>query len=169
MFVGGEMLNKCSLKGVAAIWRFSPHEEPKSLWSDDEVFYSAVRGLDIEGSTLVAAIGHERTLGIETRGPSRTDHAGKRWAEGATLLEGSFVRLSFDGSVLERQYLSAGVGMYLQGLKIVRGRAVLYGSLGGLPALTHWVTEQPRQKKSKPPVQRAPAPEDWRITVHKGQ
>ncbi len=65
--------------------------------------------------------------------------------------------------------MSAGVGMYLQGLKIVRGRPVLYGSLGGLPALTHWVPEQPRQMKPKPTVQRTLAPEEWRITVHKGQ
>ena len=169
LFVGGETLNKCSLKGVASIWRFGPREEPKALWSDDEVFYSAVRGLDVEGSTLVAAIAHERTLGIKTLGPGRPERGGKRWAEGATLREGSLIRLSFDGSELERQYMSAGVGMYLQGLKIVRGRPVLYGSLGGLPALTHWVPEQPRQMKPKPTVQRAPAPEDWRITVHKGQ
>jgi hypothetical protein len=60
----------------------------------------------------------------------------KRWAdEAGTVREASFVRLSHGGSVLAREYLSAGMSVILNGLTGTTGIVEAYGSLGGMPAI----------------------------------
>jgi hypothetical protein len=81
---------------------------------------------------LAAAIAHERTLGIDAREaddrPSGEDIALSR--------EASLVHLSKDGAVTGRDFLSAGLGISVQGMEPAGQRVIAYGSLGGRPALT---------------------------------
>ena len=133
LFIGGETLNTCSFKGVASIFHLSRSDEPRKLWQADEMFNSSVRGMLKIGNSLVVAVKHERSLGIDNPTFQGIDYS-KHWLDHDALQrEGSLVTLSKDGAVISEQFLSAGMGVYVQGIEMSRDGPMAYGTLGGMP------------------------------------
>jgi CHAT domain-containing protein len=138
LFLGGEVQNNCLHGGVASVVRMDRSGKTRSIWKDDDLFTTAVRGMAAAQGRLALAIGHERTLGLppdKQRNPAVD--VDKRWSdELATAREASLVRLTADGVVLDRQYLVGGLGMFVQGLLPTANQLIAYGAMGGLPAYT---------------------------------
>jgi CHAT domain-containing protein len=138
LFLGGEVQNNCLPGGIASVVRMDRSGKTRSIWKDDDLFTTAVRGMAAAQGQLALAIGHERTLGLppdKQRNPAVD--VDKRWSdELATAREASLVRLTADGVVLDRQYIVGGLGMFVQGLLPTVNHVIAYGAMGGLPAYT---------------------------------
>lgn len=136
LLVGGETQGGCSASGGATISRIVDGKPPHLLWKSDDAFKSSVSGLSQINDQFVAAIRHERTLGIDTRDlnvPVNLDQ--KRWGDNTiSAREGSIVFLSKDGALVRRRHISAGLSIFIQGIETNRQTIFAYGSLGGLPA-----------------------------------
>jgi hypothetical protein len=109
------------------------------IWKDGDLAISSVRGVTAADGQLVMAVGYERTIAVQLAKPIYSDLGSKRWGDdSASMLEASIIRLSpKDGAIVERRNLSAGLGISLQGIEIVGGEPIVYGSLGGVPAMTN--------------------------------
>jgi hypothetical protein len=59
-----------------------------------------------------------------------------RWGDSASAThEASILQLSAAGALLVRRDLSAGLGIHLNGMEAIDRGVVVYGILGGLPAM----------------------------------
>ena len=138
VFLGGELLDDCSQKGVAAVLKERPDGSMESFWTDDTIFPSSVRGMATNDG-LNIAVNYERAVGIEVIKPGdpSTFLYDKRWGDdNMAIRESSLINLSSYGDIHTRQDLSAGLSIYLTNITVVEGRPVLSGSLGGEPAST---------------------------------
>jgi CHAT domain-containing protein len=137
--VGGELLESCSLFGVAALFRTNLAGTPTLMWKDDDIFNSSVKGMVRSDGRLTLAVGHERRIGIRDRKSVAENElvGNKRWGDdSATRRDVSIVFLSSDGKQVSRRYQSAGLSLFVHGIEIASGRPIVYGSLGGMPALS---------------------------------
>lgn len=167
LFLGGDLVDRCWIQGTAAVVRVDPSGEPQRIWSDDDIFTSSGRGIARVGGQLFFAIGHERTLGIppDKQKPEQ-DYSQKRWSEDvATAREASVVTLSPTGDVIDRRYISGGLGVYLGGVAEVEGRTIAYGSMGGVPGFAT-LSRRVEVKKRPLDVVRTPAANgNWQIEI----
>ena len=135
LFVAGEALDGCSMRGVASVARLTDSGKPQLIWVDSEPFPSSTRGMAAIGDLLILAVDHERILGIEFGKSTYLNFNDKRWADdNKSAREASLIRLSGDGLVVDQRYFTAGLSIFPQGVTVHGGKAVVYGSLGGLPA-----------------------------------
>ena len=167
LYIGGEALNSCSPKGIASIFRLNRTDEPRRLWEEDEIFNSAVRGMVNVGNGLVVAVGHERRVGIEIPMFTGIDPDYKKhWMEeSGAQYEGSLIALSKDGALISRQFLSAGMSTYVQGIEASRDGSIIYGTLGGMPwvALSQKPPAVVRTKSESGKVSKNPSRKWWQL------
>jgi hypothetical protein len=146
LYLAGEALDRCSFRGKAAVYRLTvASKNAEIFWKDSDLSISSVRGLAIANGALAIAVGYQRTLAVEIMKPIHIDMGSKRWGDdGASILEASIIRLSSkDGSIVDRRDLSAGLSVSLSGIELVGGNPIVYGSLGGQPAMTRSDRPQP--------------------------
>jgi CHAT domain-containing protein len=138
VLIGGELRDGCSINGQAAIMRIPTSGEPELLWKNDSLFSSSVRGMTVK-NRLWVAIHEERTLGVrEMKRAGTTDDPAhyRRWGDSASAThEASILQLSAAGALLARRDLSAGLGILLNGMESIDRGVVVYGILGGVPAM----------------------------------
>ena len=137
LHLGGEVTDDCAMRGHAAIYSLDAADgEPRPLWSEDTLFISNISGLNVLDDQLLATLRSERTLGIETR-RSSSDAGNKRWGdEDSALRESSLLHIDRTGRIAQRRNLSAGLAVFVRGVEVIGRRPVLYGSIGGIPAVT---------------------------------
>jgi hypothetical protein len=137
LYLGGEVTDDCAMRGQAAIYSLDAADgEPRPFWSEDTLFISNISGLNVLDDQLLATLRSERTLGIETR-TSSSDAGNKRWGdEDSALRESSLLYIDRAGRIAQRRNLSAGLAIFVRGVEVISRRPVLYGSIGGIPAVT---------------------------------
>ncbi len=137
LFLGGEKFDNCAMSGAAALFRFRGEGDAQLIWKENDLFSSNVTGLKAIDRTIVAAVRHERTLGINATTGRSTEPNDKRWGErSAVSRESSLIYFDANGAILKRRNYSAGLAIYVQGLEFIGQEPVLYGSIGGMPAIT---------------------------------
>jgi CHAT domain-containing protein len=135
LFIGGEAPRSCSFKGTAAIFRLGRSGAPERFWNDDDLFHSWVKGLATTREGLMVAVQHERSLGLEQPAYKGMDY-NKRWSEATgDQVEASLLALSKQGAVRDRQFLTAGLSVYAQGIATGETGPMVYGILGEVPWL----------------------------------
>jgi CHAT domain-containing protein len=135
LLIGGELLDNCSPKGIATVLKVHSNGSVDTIWKDDEIFPSSVRGIAIKDGLLIA-VNNERSIGIEVTKPMNRGYV-KRWGDDNILVrDAALVGLSPDGKIRFKQDISAGLSVYLHGVTVVDGRPIVYGGLGGRPAST---------------------------------
>ena len=137
VLIGGELRDGCAFNGQAAIMRIPSSGEPELLWKNDSLFSSSVRGMTVK-NRLWVAIHEQRTLGVHEMKPAGTTNDPgyySRWDSAAATHEASILQLSAAGALLVRRDLSAGLGIHLNGMEAIDRGVVVYGILGGLPAM----------------------------------
>ena len=78
---------------------------------------------------------YDRTLGIETS-TSPSNGFDKRWGdENSASRESSLLYIDRDGRVVDRTNFSAGLAVYAHGMEMIGRHPVLYGAVGGIPAV----------------------------------
>jgi hypothetical protein len=141
---------------------------PALIWKDNEIFNSSIKGVALAGSRLTLAVGHQRRIGFEDRRNLAEDgiDGSKRWGDdAATRRDLSVVVLSPDGKQVSRRYQSAGLSLFVQGIAMSNGRLIVYGALGGMPALSD-AGEPPIRNSAavKSKIQSRQQP-DWKADV----
>jgi len=135
---GGEWLDNCSQKGVAALLKLNPDGTAKTVWKDSDIFPSSIRGIVIKNGPNLA-VNSERSIGINVVkpvDPSAVTYQKRYGDDNMAIREGSIIELGRDGMLIARRDLFAGLSVYLTGAFIFDDRAVVYGSIGGEPAST---------------------------------
>ena len=138
VLIGGELRDGCAFNGQAAIMAISSSGEPDLLWKNDSLFSSSVRGMTVK-NRLWVAIHEQRMLGIHEMKRAETTNdfqipqllAGFRSGDA----RGFHPAALRHGALLVRRDLSAGLGIHLNGMEAIDRGVVVYGILGGLPAM----------------------------------
>jgi CHAT domain-containing protein len=138
LLIGGEALDNCGRDGVASIVRFRALGDAQPVWTDDGPFAGSVRGMAVAGKDVLAAVNRDRPLGIRLRNDKHTTDVGnRRFAERIdSAREASIVGFTADGRKLGARDMSAGLRISVQGVAPTLQGAIIYGSLGGVPAMT---------------------------------
>jgi hypothetical protein len=139
LYLAGETLDRCGFYGKAAVYRLtSTSNKAEPVWKESDLSMSSARGLAIAHGQLLIAIGYRRTLAVQISKGTRVNLGRKRLLDDdASVFDAAIVRLSpEDGRVIERRDLSAGLSILLHGIEMVDGQPIVYGSLGGQPAMT---------------------------------
>jgi len=139
LLLAGEMFDGCSQKGTAAIMKFDFGKKAEPLWQDGDVFPSAVKRLAVEGERLFAIVNYERASGIDIMEDIKTLQAAfndKRFLDRnlATVREASLLTFSLDGKLQNKFDYSAGLSVVLSDIRVIDGKVLVFGSLGGEPA-----------------------------------
>jgi len=135
LYLGGEATDGCAMRGRAAIYRLQADGETSLFWTENTLFPGNVAGMQVLDDELLAAVGYERSLGIETRRPSSGGYS-KRWGDqDSASREAALLRIDRRGEVIRRANFSAGLAIFVHGLEVIGGRPLLYGTVGGIPAV----------------------------------
>jgi hypothetical protein len=137
VLAGGEALDNCSPRGTASIVRFPASGEAQPFWTDHRLFPRSVRAIAVAGNEILAAVSRDRPLGISVRVNKRLAEVGyKRWSERSDIIrEASIVALAANGRAVRIQDLSAGLSGFIGGIASTPQGVIVYGSLGGVPAM----------------------------------
>lgn len=143
LYIGGEALDDCSLRGRAAIYSLQVNGDASPFWSEDTPFSSNVVSMNVLDGRLLAAIRYEYTLGLDAQPTSleevikRSGDYTKRWGDkDFALQEASLLSIDRAGRIAERKNFSAGLSVFVQGLDVIGTRPILYGAVGGIPTVT---------------------------------
>ena len=137
IFVGGERLDGCAQKGYAEILKIPTVGPERVIWKERNIFPSTVRGMTVDDG-LNVVVNYERAIGINVAKPINIETIGydKRFGDdNMAIREASLLRLSIDGKIQSRQDFSAGLSIILTGVAMIDQKPVVYGTLGGEPAL----------------------------------
>jgi len=135
LYLGGEATDGCAMRGRTAMYPLQKDGEATSFWNEDTLFDSDVVGMKVLDGELLATVRYERSLGIETR-TSLSDGYDKRWGdENALSRESALLYIDRTGRIAGRTNFSAGLAVFVRGLEMIGRRPVLYGAVGGIPAV----------------------------------
>lgn len=166
LFVGGDALERCSIHGVAAVFRLDKVGEPRLFWHDNDPFTSSVRGLISSDSGLLIAVGHERKIGIERSSREIGGLGGKRWGDNTQeQREGSLVHLTMEGVPVSRRYISAGLSVCLQGVVLSGHEPIAYGALGGMPAHSFHTAAFPTRRIAPKQSAKKKDEQSWEVQI----
>jgi len=135
IYLGGELRDGCSARGNATIIRIPNQGQPNIFWKDSGVFPTRITGMAATDK-LSVVLSEERILGIRQIKALDLDNLSynKRSVESATAIqEGSLLEFSKDGSLINRRDMSAGLSLYLGGVRTINRRLIVHGMLGGQP------------------------------------
>jgi len=63
-YIGGELLDHCLDRGVAAVYRVMGENSKNLVWTDETPFRSYLRGMVVADGKLVVAVNEERAIRI---------------------------------------------------------------------------------------------------------
>lgn len=137
LFIGGELVDPCGLSSVAGVAAMKETGEASIIWKDDELFSSSVSGMAVGPKHVWVGIDRKRDISLGL-GDARQveDYGYKHWSEATGKNEGTILKLLKDGSVIDREDMSAGLNLFVHGLIAKDDRVLAYGSLGGVPGFT---------------------------------
>jgi hypothetical protein len=135
LYLGGEAIDGCAMQGRAAIYRLQADGEASLFWNEDTPFASDVVGMKVLDDQLLATVRYQRTLGIETRTSSSDGYNKRLWDDNSASLESALLYLDRTGRVAGRINFSAGLAVFVDGMEMIGRRPVLYGAVGGIPAV----------------------------------
>jgi hypothetical protein len=135
--LGGETRGACESGGRGLLLQIKAQFKPSTIWKDTDPFPSNVQSVASSHGETFFAVKRQRPIGARRLGAAIADAGSKRWGDsGEDLLEFSIVRIGQDGAAVPFYDSAFGLSAFVQGLVINRGNPVIYGSLGGGPALS---------------------------------
>ena len=135
IFIGGAFRERCSQTTTAALVEIT-NGSPQTVWRDSSLFSSQLRSVTFDTSGASLLIARERPVGVRTVRPAAVMDS-KRWGDGGdTLWEYSMVKLDPAMKQLSRSDSSHGLSAYPQGAVATSRGAVIFGTLGGRPAMS---------------------------------
>jgi hypothetical protein len=134
--IGGQNREPCSDVSAASMMEFMPDSSRNMIWRDDDPFPSSVQSFADGGDGLAILVRRQRPLGVRAIEQKRAAES-KRWGDdGAEMLEFSLLKIGSNGTVLRQYNSSFGISAFAQGIVHWRDRLVIFGSLGGRPAIS---------------------------------
>ena len=141
--LGGALHESCARTAKASLIQVPPLDGANpitttTLWTDDDPFSSKVQALVPTEKGMTILVQRERPIGVRTLQPAKLDVGSKRWGdEGNTLTEYSLMTFDQDFKPTGRSESSFGISAFPQGMTVANDNTlVLFGSLGGRPAMT---------------------------------
>lgn len=135
--IGGQTRAACEAGGKGILLQISPQFTWSTLWKDDDPFSSHVQSVASGERETLFTVMRQRPVGIRRLSAAAIDPGSKRWGDdGEELLEFSIFRIGPNGDAIPSYHSAFGLSAFAQGLVLDRGQPVIYGSLGGRPALS---------------------------------
>jgi hypothetical protein len=140
VILGGETRERCSQNGSASLFKVDPQGKSHLFWSDTDLFASNVQSFENVRNGLAILVKRERPIGVISIPSKETSGDSKRWGDdGVNLWEFSVMRISREANLLSRYDSSFGMSSFAQGMMVLRDNLVVFGSLGGRPAMSEMV------------------------------
>jgi hypothetical protein len=138
LVIGGETRGSCDDGGKGALVRITPQFVATQIWKDDDPFPSTVQSMVSAKDIIFFAVKRQRPIGVRRVDAALSSAGSKRWGDtGDELLEFSLLQIQGDGMPTPWYDSSFGLSAYAQGLLLDgNSKPVLYGSLGGRPAIS---------------------------------
>ncbi len=137
IYVGGQEVDGCSQFGNASIFRLDQSLKIDRFWKSANVFPTSIKGMTISPNVFEVAVAKERFMAIRDDEINVTGEYRKRWGENEkSVAEASIVKLSASGKLLSEKNFASGLGVWVHGIAKINGKSLLYGSLGGDPAMS---------------------------------
>jgi CHAT domain-containing protein len=138
LVIGGEARASCDDGGRAALVRITPQLAATQIWKDDDPFPSSVQSIASANEMTFFAVKRQRPIGVRRVDSALSPAGSKRWGDtGDELLEFSLLQIWEDGMPTSWYDSSFGLSAFAQGLLLDgNSKPVLYGSLGGRPAIS---------------------------------
>ncbi|WP_161534930.1 CHAT domain-containing protein [Bradyrhizobium sp. LCT2] len=135
--IGGQTRGPCEDSGKGLLLQVTPELTSSPLWKDDDPFPSNIQSLTVTDGETLFAVKRQRPIGVRRLGAVSPEVTTKRWGDdGNELLEFSLLKLSADGGTISLYNSAFGLSAFAQGVVFSRGKPVIYGSLGGRPAIS---------------------------------
>jgi CHAT domain-containing protein len=136
MILAGEVREDCSLIGHGALLSLPDSGDALHVWADTNLFPSTVWGLSA-ADKLEVALNVQRTVTLPSEANGkRADTPRRRGAYAGATNYGELLTIRADGKLESKRNLATGLDTFLSGIERINGRAVLFGNIGGRPALT---------------------------------
>jgi CHAT domain-containing protein len=137
IYLGGESRNSCDDGGNASAFKVSPNLTAQQIWKDDDQFPSSIQALKTLGDGMIFSVKRERPIGARRLGSKAPDLTKKRWGDNdEQLMEFSILRVNADGISASEYNSTFGLGAFTQGIFLLQDRPIVFGSLGGRPAIS---------------------------------
>ncbi|MET4043370.1 CHAT domain-containing protein [Bradyrhizobium sp. RT6a] len=135
--IGGQTRGACEAGGKGLLLQVGRQFTFSALWKDDDPFPSNVQSVASEQGETFFAVKRQRPIGVRRLGVTTAETGSKRWGDsGDELLEFSIFKIGPNGGAVPSYNSAFGLSAFAQGLVFDRGKLVIYGSLGGRPALS---------------------------------
>ena len=96
----------------------------------------ACQSFDETTDAMAILVRRQRPLGVRAIEQKRAAES-KRWGDdGVEMLEFSLLKIHSNGTVLGQYNSSFGISAFAQGMVHWRNKLAIFGSLGGLPAIS---------------------------------
>ena len=135
--IGGQTRGSCEDGGKGILLRVTPELRSSAIWKDDDAFPSNIQSVATSRDEIFFAVKRQRPIGVRRLGAATPEVTTKRWGDGGDeLLEFSILMLGADGSATSVYDSTFGLSAFAQGIVLDRGKPMIYGSLGGRPAIS---------------------------------
>ena len=135
--IGGQTRGACEAAGKGLLLRVNAHWTSSVLWKDDDPFPSNIQSVVSEQDQTFFAVKRQRPIGVRRFGAAVAESGSKRWGDGDDeLLEFSTFRMGPNEAAVPIYNSAFGLSVFVQGLVFYAGKPVVYGSLGGRPAIS---------------------------------
>jgi CHAT domain-containing protein len=135
--IGGQTRASCEAGGKGFLLQVSPQLTSLPLWKDYDQFSSNVQSVASYKGETFFVVKRERPIGVRRISSETPETTSKRWGDkGDELIEFSIFKTRGDGDAVPAYNSSFGLSAYAQGLIFYNGRPVIYGGLGGQPAIS---------------------------------
>jgi len=135
--IGGQTRGSCEDGGKGLLLKVTQDLTSSTLWKDDDAFPSSLQSVTTSGDETLFAVKRQRPIGLRRLSVAAPEVTTKRWGDGGDeLLEFSILKLGADGNATSVYDSTFGLSAFAQGIVLDRGAPVIYGSLGGRPAIS---------------------------------
>lgn len=135
--IGGQTRGSCEDGGKGLLLRVTQDLTSSTLWKDEDAFPSNLQSVTTSGDETFFAVKRQRPIGVRRLGVETPEATSKRWGDGGDeLLEFSVFKLGADGNTTSAYDSTFGLSAFAQGIVLDQGKPVIYGSLGGRPAIS---------------------------------
>jgi hypothetical protein len=134
----GRLRERCADRGQAALVRFDEAKRFSTFWRDHDIFPSNAQSLIASStSTKTLLVRRQRPTGVRSADPDALPADSKRWGDkGSELFQYSLVSVDRDYREVGAYNSSFGISAFPKGMARLNNQTVLYGSLGGRPAIS---------------------------------
>jgi CHAT domain len=137
IILGGETRDRCSQNGSASLLKIDAQGKSHLFWRDTDLFASNIQSFERVQDGLAILVKRERPIGVRSIASKETSADSKRWGDdGVNLWEFSLIRIGKEANSLSRYDSSFGLSSFAQGIVVHRDSLIVFGSLGGRPAIS---------------------------------